>query len=323
MWLLADIGGTNARFALSDGPGSTPRDITVLPTGDYPGVVEAVGHYLNDHGHATVEAACVAVAGPVYPERAGLTNSHWDFHIRDTEAALGLKKLGVINDFHALAQSLPSLPKHELVAIGGGEARADQALSVIGPGTGLGVGTLLPVQERQGLRWVAIPGEGGHVSLPAQDPEELAAMQHLQQEQGIVTAECFLCGTGIVRLYRAHAMVRGHEVIYESPQEIVSQALQGMDSLCIRTLEMFCAMLGNVAANAALTTGAQGGVFLGGGILPRIQQFFEASHFRKRFDSNVRMSDYLQDIPVHLILSETPALYGAQAWLEDWTMYGE
>ena len=318
MWLVADIGGTNARFALVDGPGAVPRDVTILPGKDYNRLAPAVNAYLAHVGCRSITALCAAVAGPVEGDHVVLTNSPWDFSIEETQQALGIQKVSIINDFHALALSLPRLPQNELLAIGGGNAMPGFAMCVVGPGTGLGTGTLLPMEGR----WIAVPGEGGHVSCPAVSEKELAVFEHMRDQQGAVTAECFLCGDGLIRLYNSHAAVQGARVDVLNATHITERGLSGCDLLAVETLEMFCAMLGSVAANVALITGARGGVFLGGGILPCLPEFLLKSEFRARFDANVRMTDYLKNIPVQLIMCETPALYGAAAWLDDWQNYG-
>lgn len=311
-WLVADIGGTNARFALVDDEKGMPRDVAVLSCADHVDLAAAGRAYLEEH-RARPSAACVAVAGPVSGDRFRLTNHSWDFSVEETRRSLELDRLALVNDFMALALSLPRLAPADLIQIGGGTAMADQALAVVGPGTGLGVGGLLPVDGR----WVPIPGEGGHVDAPAVEDREMAVVRLLRQEQGTVSAECLLSGGGLERLHRTLARVDGTPAEPLPASLITERALADGDALCRETLSMFCALLGSLAGNVAVTLGARGGVMVGGGIAPRFPDFLAASAFRARFEGKTRMADYARAIPTHLIIAKTPALSGAAAWLAD------
>lgn len=314
-WLVADIGGTNARFALVDGAGAAPRDIRRVRCVDYPGPVEAVRAYLAElqaggAGQPPCWAA-FAVATPVGQDSIELTNSAWSFSRAESEAALGLDGLLMLNDFEALALSLPGLGPSQLRAHGALPA-ARGALAVLGPGTGLGVGGLLETAHG----WRAVAGEGGHATLAAGDDFEAEILRLVRAEFAHVSAERLLSGIGLPTLYRAVARVRGEAAAELGAEEIGTRGADGSDALCAATLDTFCAMLGGFAGNVALTFGARGGLFIGGGIVPRFADFFFASRFRERFEAKGRFQAYLEAIPTALIVEPYAALYGAAAAIE-------
>ncbi|MFD8526346.1 glucokinase [Streptosporangium canum] len=304
-WLVADIGGTNARFGLVTEPGGQPQAVAVLAGADHDGLPEAVAAYLADHaGGVQPGAACIAIAGPVEGDRYRLTNAGWAGSVRD----LGIPNAELLNDFEALAASLPHLAGDDLVSLGGPEpSRGVKA--VLGPGTGLGVGGLVPAVEG----WVPIPGEGGHVTVPVLDERDHAIVQALRAE-GLehVVAEHLLSGPGLTRLHHGLALVHGVDAPRLSASDIVARL---DDSLCAETVEVFCGMLGTFAGNVALTLGARGGVYLGGGVLPRIVDRVRSSDFRRRFEATPTLNDYLSAIATTLIVAPQPALVGAAAWL--------
>ncbi|MDR8411940.1 glucokinase [Nonomuraea sp. 3-1Str] len=317
-WLVADIGGTNARFGLVTSPGARPSHVAVLAGAEHRGLPEAVAAYLADHADgARPGAACLALAGPVDGDRYALTNLPWSGSARD----LGVPEVALLNDFEALAVSLPHLEGDDLVPLGGPapasgvNAPAYGMKAVLGPGTGLGVAGLVPVDGG----WVPVPGEGGHVTLPVQDERELEVLRALTRRHvpggpgGQVVAEHVLSGPGLVRLHRALADVRGVAAAEDTASGIVARA---DDALCAETVEVFCGLLGTFAANVALTLGARGGVYLGGGVLPRIAERVRTGPFRTRFATNPDMADYLSAIATSLIVAPQPALTGAAAWLD-------
>ncbi|MEV1177238.1 glucokinase [Nonomuraea sp. NPDC049784] len=304
-WLVADIGGTNARFGLVTSLGARPSNVAVLAGADYETLPEAVAAYLAEHaGGVRPGAACLAVAGPIDGDHYRLTNSKWAGSVRD----LGVPYAVLLNDFEALAVSLPHLEGDDLISLGGPEP-GHGVKAVLGPGTGLGVGGLVPADHG----WTPIPGEGGHVTVPVVDRRELEIVQALQS-QGLphVVAEHVLSGPGLVRLHRALAQVNGVAAPDLTASDIVARL---DDSLCAETVEVFCGMLGCFAGNVALTLGARGGVYLGGGVLPRIVERVRTSNFRTRFEANPDMADYLAAIGTALIVAPQPALTGAAAWL--------
>ncbi|MFI6732319.1 glucokinase [Nonomuraea sp. NPDC050451] len=304
-WLVADIGGTNARFGLVTSLGARPVNVAVLAGADYETLPEAVAAYLAQHaGGVRPGAACLAVAGPIDGDRYRLTNSAWAGSVRDLDVPYAV----LLNDFEALAVSLPHLEGEDLVSLGGPEP-GHGVKAVLGPGTGLGVGGLVPAEHG----WTPIPGEGGHVTVPVVDRRELEIVQALRS-QGLphVVAEHVLSGPGLVRLHRALAQVNGVAAPDLTASDIVARL---DDSLCAETVEVFCGMLGSFAGNVALTLGARGGVYLGGGVLPRIVERVRTSSFRTRFTANPDMAHYLEAIGTALIVAPQPALTGAAAWL--------
>jgi glucokinase len=315
-WLVADIGGTNARFALIEAPGAAPSQIQVLNCADYPGLTEAAETYLAAFDDVRPTAGCVAVAAATQGGAFRMTNAHWSGTAAQIQDDLGLDRLELINDFMALACALPSLGPADLRAIGpadppaGGTRRPELPVAVLGPGTGLGMAGLVPARGT----WVPIAAEGGHADLPYETPGEVEVVRLLRARRGSAHAELVLSGPGLVRLYGLLAEIHGVTAEPRTAGEICA----GTDALCTETLAMFCALLGSFAGNAALTLGARGGVFLGGGILPRIADTLDHSDFRGRFEAkSPAVRDYLRAIPTLLIIAPTPALAGAGAWLRD------
>ncbi|WP_214409084.1 glucokinase [Sphaerisporangium fuscum] len=305
-WLVADIGGTNARFGVVTAPGTRPEAVAVLPVAEFDGLPAAVDHYLTHHaGGAPVRAACLAIAGPVNADRYRLTNARWAGSVSE----LDVPHVELLNDFEALALALPHLAGDELASLGGPEPAPDMVKAVLGPGTGLGVAGLVPARGG----WVPVPGEGGHVSVPAVTDLEFEVVRALRADgMSFVDAEHLLSGPGLVRLRHGLALVEGTPVTPLPASEIVARL---DDSLCARTVEVFCGLLGSFAANVALTLGAHGGVYLGGGIVPRIVKRMRESDFRRRFEANLVLSGYLTGIATTAIVAEQPALAGAAAWL--------
>jgi glucokinase len=304
-WLVADVGGTNARFGLVTEPGGRSEAVAVLAVADHDGLPEAVAAYLAEHaGGVRPGAACVAIAGPIKDDQYRLTNAEWSGSVRD----LGIPNAWLLNDFEALATSLPYLRGADLVSLGGPEPSLG-VKAVLGPGTGLGVGGLVPSAGG----WVPVPGEGGHVSMPVLDERDHEIVHALRAEGLVhVEAEHLLSGPGLSRLHHGLALVRG----VDAPRLSASDIVTGMDdSLCAETVEVFCGMLGTFAGNVAMTLGARGGVYLGGGVLPRIVDRVLSSDFRRRFEATPTLNDYLSGISTTLIVASQPALVGAAAWL--------
>ncbi len=304
--LVADIGGTNARFALETAPQQLAQ-IEVLACADYASLVEAMQHYLQRQGQPTIRHAAVAIANPIVGDWVQMTNHHWAFSIETTRQALHLDTLLFINDFTAQALSIPHMAPDDWVQVGGGVADAAAPIAVLGPGTGLGVSGLIP----HAGGYTALAGEGGHVSFSPFDDNEIHLLQYAQRQYGHVSAERFLSGAGLSLIYEALAVREQVERPQLSAAEISSRALSGHSPLCRLSLDVFCAMLGTVAANLALTLGARGGVYLVGGIIPRFIDYFKTSPFRSRFENKGRFNAYLAAIPVYIVLSRYPGLSGA------------
>lgn len=310
--LLGDVGGTNARFGWQASANSDIQHVQVLPCADFPSLEVAIQTYLKQQKLPAPRACALGIANPVTGDKIRMTNHHWTFSISEMARNLGVSKLNVINDFTALALAIPSISKDQLVQVGGKLAVDLSPKAIIGAGTGLGVSGLLPVDA--GLdQWVAIAGEGGHATLAAHTETEYRVIELIRQRYGHVSAERVLSGQGLVDLYLALRQLQQHgPVEVTSAADITHWALKNKDPLALQSLEMFSGFLGSVAGDLALTLGALGGVYLGGGVVPRWLGWFETSAFRERFEAKGRFRDYLKDIPVYVIhANESPALWGA------------
>ena len=304
--LLADIGGTNARFALSDG--TRLFAIQTLPTADYPTLQDAIRAYLQAQGE-TVAQAAIAIANPVTGDHIQMTNHHWSFSIAAMQHELRLEKLRVINDFTAQALAIPRLTATEKRAVRAGEAVAGTPVAVLGPGTGLGVSGLIP----NGDRWIALASEGGHVSFAPRDDAELAIWQYARARHGHISAERLINGAGLTLINNALADREENR----SPAAITAAALAG-EARARAVLDHFTSFLASVAADLVLTLGARGGVYLCGGILPRVADYFiNQSPFNARFTDKGRFAAYLDAVPVWLVTAENPGLLGAAEVLQD------
>lgn len=306
--LIADIGGTNARFALVSNGG--PEAEVVLACADYPDIISAVEYYLLTVGalagpRRPVEAA-LAIAGPITGDIVRMTNHVWQFSASQTRERLGLRRLIVLNDFTALAMAVRHLPAPELEQIGGGRPIPNMPLAVIGPGTGLGVSGLIPA----GAHWIPLQGEGGHVTLSVMNEREMAMLEQLYQRFSHVSAERVLSGPGLVNLYDALCAIEGVVPEVVTPPEITRRAQEASCRLCLETVNIFCGLLGTMAGNLVLTLGAIGGAYVGGGIVPSLGRMFASSPFRDRFEDKGRYADYLARVPTYVIRSELPALTG-------------
>jgi glucokinase len=335
--LVADIGGTYARFTLETAPGIFERPAT-LRCADHADFHAAVSAYMNTLPGDRIQHAAVAIANPVEGDEVRMTNYHWQFSIEAMREKLGFDTLVVVNDFTALAMALPRLSPGDRRQVGGGLARERSVVGILGSGSGLGVSGLIPADDG----WIALGTEGGHTSFSPRDERELAilhfAWKSLPQRDGPlpsaapplgggppqadlgaykhVSFERLLSGPGLELIYRAladRASARAAKGL--SAPEITRRALAGSDAVCADTLDAFCAMLGTAAANLAVTLGALGGVYIGGGIVPRLGEYFDRSHFRQRFEDKGRFSAYLAQIPTWVITAENATFHGVSAIL--------
>ena len=310
--LLADIGGTNARFAWQNEAGAPIEAVRTYPCAEFASLHLAIAAYLHQLGRGQAGRAAIGIANPVSGDRVSMTNHHWSFSIEQMRQQLGLQQLLVMNDFTALALALPDLGVDEKRLICGGAPLAGAAMALIGPGTGLGVSGLIPSGSGAALRYQALDSEGGHATLCASTPREWAVLQCLQARFGHASAERAVSGQGLVWVYEALCSLDGVAMPTSlSAAQISAAALDHSDSRADETLGLFLAFLGAMAGNLALTLGARGGLYLGGGILPRLADRLVGSAFQSRFVGKGRFSDYLQAIPVYLIQTqESPALRG-------------
>jgi glucokinase len=308
--LLADVGGTNARFALETAP-HTFDAVTVLPCAAYPSLGAAAAAYLASDAVAphvaNLRSAAIAIANPVDGDLVSMTNHTWSFSIAALREELDLATLLVVNDFTALAMALPHLRPSQRLRIGGGDEVPGRTIGLIGPGTGLGVSGIVPLDGR----WAALASEGGHVSFASADETEILIMQQLWREHGHASAERLLSGPGIELIYR---VISGQTL---GAAEITRRALDGSDAGCVRTVDVFCGVLGSVAGNVALTLGATGGMYIGGGIVPRLSALIGGTPLRERFEAKGRLQHYLARIPIFVITEEYPAFLGVSAILSE------
>lgn len=309
--LVADIGGSSARFALLDEAGQ-PAAVATLAVADHPTLADAVEAYLRQQGLPRPEEAAIAIANPVTGDQIRMTNHHWSFSVEQTRQQLGLDRLLVINDFTALALALPLLQPDELRQVGGEKPEPRSAIALLGPGTGLGVSGLVPAGDGQ---WLPVSGEGGHATIAACNEREAQIIGACRALHGHVSAERLLSGVGLPCLHQAIASLGGTEAPPLKPAEIVARGMDGQDAACAETLSVFCGLLGSFAGNLALTLGARGGVYIGGGIVPKLGDYFAASGFRSRFEAKGRFCGYLAPLPVYVIHAGEPALRGAAAAL--------
>lgn len=316
--MIADIGGTNARFALLDG--MERRDEVVLTCADYPDLVSAAEEYLKRVGankNSRPSEAALAIAGPVTGDIVRMTNHVWQFSAAHTRQQLELRRLIVLNDFTALAMAVRHLKDGDLEQVGSGRAAPNMPIAVIGPGTGLGVSGLIPTGEPPNQQWIPLQGEGGHVTLSVMTERERAVLKQLQQRFSHVSAERVLSGPGLVTLYDALCSVEGTVPEVLTPPDITKKAQDGSCRVCVETVSMFCALLGTMASNLVLTLGALGGVYIGGGIAPGLGRLFTTSLFRDRFEDKGRFADYVSRVPTYLIRAELPALLGLASAFTD------
>lgn len=309
--LVADIGATNARFSLAEDAGLCGPPL-VLPTAAYATSDALLGAAVAGLGGPPPAAVCLAVAGPVVEGRGRITNGGMTFDAPRCAARLEAP-VTLINDFHALARALPDL--RDLRRVGGSAHRAAPAAvkAVVGPGSGLGMGLLVP----RGAGWQVLASEGGHADLAPGSALEAEVLALLQAEHGHVSWETVLSGSGLVRLYRVVCRIWGMAPEPLEAEAISALGAQAHDPVCHQTLELFFALLGAAAGNLALTACAFGGVYIGGGIVPTLADFAAASPMRRRFDERGPMSELIGQVPLSLVLDPHPGLIGALACLRE------
>ena len=310
-YLIADMGATHARFALLSGGEFTHVQVRLV--GDHDTPDDAIRTYLRDVAEADrPSGAAFGVAGPVTGDRVVMMNSPWAFSIESMKQQFGWNVLRVVNDFAANALAVPLIPTENLIQIGEGEAVAAEPIVVVGPGTGLGVGGLVP---DPGGRWIAVAGEGGNVTLAPMDSREGAIIDILRRQYAHVSAEIVLSGPGLVNLYESLCELAGKPATPSTPEHI-THLYPGCDPQCREAVAMFCAILGTFAGDLALTFGARGGVYIMGGIVPKIIEIFRHSAFRERFEFKGRYRNYLSAIPTYVVIHPFPAFLGLRALLE-------
>ena len=314
--LVADIGGTNIRFALVDAQAAAPlvRDsIRRYRVADYPSLGDAAHRYLDDTG-ARVSHAVFAAAGRITAGEVRLTNHPWVIRVEETRAALGLASMRVVNDFAAMSRCLPLLADDAVVVLGDAPApaisgTAEATYAVIGPGTGLGVGALL----KRMRHFDVLETEGGHVAFAPQTDEEIEILRVLRARYGRVSNERLISGNGLPHLHQALCALAGMQCDRLPPEIITAAADAGSDVLCVHTMEVFAAILGSVAGDLVLTLGAWDGLYLAGGLLPRLLPWLQRGTFRARFEDKGRFAESLRCVPSVAIMDPDAGLLGAAA----------
>ena len=307
--LIADVGGTNIRLATVTEHGIA--DVEKYQCSEFVSIQAAIEHYFAEHKDKRFTAACIAIAGPVNVDVIRFSNNDWSFTPEGLQNNLGLSHLFVINDFTAVAHSLPVLHTEQIIQIGSGHPIENGNIAVFGPGTGLGVEHI--TQTSSG--WQTLDGEGGHVDFAPVDETDVVIWRYLQRHLGRASAEEVMSGRGIVNVYKALAEHHGVEPIYNEAALITESALNKQCRICEQTLSQFCAIMGSFAGNLALNLATTGGVFIGGGIASRFVAFLQQSDFRARFEAKGQMAHYIKDIPTYIINEPDHGLLGAAAYL--------
>ncbi|WP_425479159.1 glucokinase [Pseudoxanthomonas composti] len=314
--LLADIGGTNARFALADVEAVQPflaDSLREFVVADFPSLADAAKHYLEQTG-AVAQNGVFAVAGRVDGDEARITNHPWVISVARTRQALGFDGLLLVNDFAAQAMAVSLLTPSDVVQVGSARwspapLTQNRTYAVIGPGTGLGAAGLI---IRNGRRY-PLETEGGHVSFPPGTPEEIEILQILSSQFGRVSNERLICGPGLVNIHRAVSELAGEDPGPLAPKDITARAAAG-DPRCLHALDVFCAVFGAIAGDLVLTLGAWDGVFLAGGLVPKLLPSLQHSGFRQRFEHKGRFSPTMARIPTLANVHPQPGLLGAAAY---------
>jgi glucokinase len=306
--LIGDIGGTNCRFALASAGHLLRASIKTYATAAFPTLAGAAQHYLSEQ-NTQVERGCLAIAGPVAGDHVELTNNPWQFSIERTRAELGFSQLRIVNDFEAVGLALPHLQHEQLVQIGGGAPLTGQPKVALGPGTGYGATHVISV----GSTHIALPTEGGHISIAPSSELELKLCQWLLDQHLQITCENLLSGPGLENIYRALKTLRGEPAARKSAAEIQHSAVEGCDEICVQALRVFCELLGTAARDQALCCLARGGIYIAGGIVQRFVPFLKSSNFRSRFELSPTMHAVLAPVPVYVIVEEFAGLIGVAA----------
>lgn len=309
--LIADIGATNARFALADGKGFYEQK--VLPCADFPTIVDAARAYLDGLGSDRPKQAAFAIAGPVSGDYFEMTNHVWKFSVSETEKALDLSHLELMNDFKAVALAVPHLKDADIKHVGGDQDVNPQGpIGIVGPGTGLGVASLV----WGGKNYVAVPGEGGHVTMAAKTQREFDLFRTLRYKYHHISAERVCSGKGLVNIYNAIRILDGRDDLPErTPEQIAECALNKTCAVCEEALDKMIAFLGTIAGNLAVTLGTSGGIYIAGGIPAKLGDYFFNSRFRKEFESKGRYEAYLKPIATRLITHPFTAFVGLQNYI--------
>ncbi len=312
--LTGDIGGTNARFVLFENGNYAADTFRVIPVINHNNLGDAVEEYLQLINCTSVQQASFSFASThEYQDNMELTNSDLSLSVSGLLNRFSLQRCRVVNDFTAAAVGIMSLPAECLSVISPGSPDPQGPRAVLGPGTGLGVSGLV----NAGKYWLPLQSQGGHVSMAAQTQRELAIYKILEKKYTHVSAERYLSGIGTVELYQAICQLDGLSATFEKAEQISGAAIAGRCAVCGEVMQLFCKWLGVVASNLAVTLGATGGIYIAGGIVPRLGEYFKESDFLYWLHNKGRFSEFVKEMPVRLVMEGEPALYGSFTCLDE------
>lgn len=318
--LSGDIGGTNARFVLFQDGVYQAESFRVIAVVNHRNLADAVEEYLQLINNRSIDQASFSFASThEYQDEMELTNSDLSLSVSGLLKRFALKRCRVVNDFTAAAVGVMSLPEDCLTQINAGQTDPYGPRAVIGPGTGLGVSGLVYT----GSYWMPLQSQGGHVSMAAQSPRELAIYEILEKKYVHVSAERYLSGIGTVDVYKALCHLEGVAAVFTTAKQISGAAISGDCTLCAEVMQLFCKWLGVIAGNLAVTLGSTGGIYIAGGIVPQLGDYFLDSKFKYWLQNKGRFSEFVKDMPVWLVNGGEPALYGSYTCLhEDYDLFG-
>lgn len=314
--LIADIGGTNARFALANPDKTGFSGELTLQCADFPGVDEAIRFYLDHVGRNDPQAMCLAVAGPIINQQVKLTNNPWTISAQELGKQFPSASVQLINDFTAIAQSVPFLSSNDCLTIGPSlpvaQNKSRSCIGVIGPGTGLGIAGLI----RQNGQHIPITTEAGHIGFAPETREQTDLLINLRQRWQRVSIERLISGTGIENLYWAMHEANSDPDTLPGAAKIFSLALEDANSMAGQTVQAFFEILGQVTGDIALALGAEDGIYIAGGMVKRYPQLLMESNFRQAFENKGRHENLLKRIPTKLIMHPQPGLLGASYYCQ-------
>ncbi len=313
--LTGDIGGTNARFALFTEGQYIESSLRTLPVAEHPDLADTIAAYCvmaGEDAKAISKIALSVASTAEYADFMELTNNNVSFRVSDLVARFGLQQARVVNDFTAAALGIVSLPEQNLQLLHQAKVDSDAPKAVLGAGTGLGVSGLV----NAGTHWIPLQGQGGHVTMVAQTERELAIRNVIAEDLGHVSAERYLSGPGTVRVYNAICELEGAVPEFVKASDITAAAIDGRCSISGEVLRLFCKNLGIVAGDLAVTLGSSGGIYIAGGIVPHLGEYFTNSDFLYWLHYKGRFSEFVKDMPVWLVTGDEPALFGAHQSLK-------
>lgn len=314
--LVADLGGTNIRFALVESGSTQIESLKKYSIKNYESLEHLIEVYLGDCDLSTdaIAAACIAIAGPIVDQAVKMTNCNWHIKRSRLESELGLERALLINDFEAIARAVGAIDNDGYLTVGPDLVEQQGPISVLGPGTGLGAALLVPHHSAM----LVVPTEGGHAGLSARTDDELMIFDYWRAKGSRINREFFICGDGIVRIFEALCVNEGSDDYKNMTVANIQQSgCNQQHPLAERCMQIFCSFLGSAAGDQVLCTGSTGGMILAGGILPKFPEFLRQSAFRERFESKGAMSYYTKAVSTRLIIEEQPGLIGAAACLSE------